>query len=161
MLATALWNEQSQDDDQRFLDAIANRALAPLALKGESSDWQGRLVGGNLTVLASLMGTPWQLKLNEGDILFLEDIAEPPYKLFRSLYQLSHSPNFASCQIILGHFTNCARPPQSIQALMHDLMKPYSNSWNYGCPAGHEAPNACIWLGKKASITQNQLICIA
>ena len=48
----------------------------------------GRLLGGNLTVLAALLGTPW-LPDFSGAILFIEDIGEQPYRIDRMLTQLS------------------------------------------------------------------------
>ncbi len=48
---------------------------------------QGRLIGGNLTTLCHLIGTPWQPEF-KGNILFLEDTAEPVYKLDRMLTHL-------------------------------------------------------------------------
>ncbi|MBW2329237.1 MAG: LD-carboxypeptidase, partial [Deltaproteobacteria bacterium] len=49
---------------------------------------QGHLIGGNLTTLTHLIGTPWQPQF-AGNILFLEDTAEPGYKLDRMLTHLS------------------------------------------------------------------------
>jgi muramoyltetrapeptide carboxypeptidase len=49
---------------------------------------QGRLAGGNLTTLSHLLASPWQVQ-SQGRILFLEDTAEPMYKIDRMLTQLS------------------------------------------------------------------------
>lgn len=51
----------------------------------------GRLWGGNLTVLASLAGTPLLSPPEEDSLLFIEDVGEPPYRLDRSLTQLAQS----------------------------------------------------------------------
>ena len=48
---------------------------------------EGRLTGGNLSILASLCGTPWQMK-GSGMIVFLEDVGEAPYRIDRMLTQL-------------------------------------------------------------------------
>jgi muramoyltetrapeptide carboxypeptidase len=157
MAATKLWQECSKWESDRFLDAVHSRPLAPLTIKGETKHREGRLVGGNLSVLASLMGSPWQLQLRPGDILFLEDIGEAPYRLFRCLHQLSHSPNFSDCHILWGHLSQCVKTEQEQSQLISDLMGHHSNSWTKGCPAGHEAPNACLWLGKKATLSGNTL----
>lgn len=157
MAATQLWQQGSKWETDRFLDAIHQRPLAPLTIDDEINHREGRLVGGNLSVLASLMGSPWQLELRAGDILFLEDIGEAPYRLFRSLHQLSHSPNFSNCHILWGHLTHCVKTKQEQRQLIKDLMGHHSNSWTRGCPAGHEAPNACLWLGKTATLRGNTL----
>ena len=53
------------------------------------------LVGGNLAVLCGLIGTPYDI-FRPGTVLFIEDIAEPPYKIERMLYQLKLSGRLAS-----------------------------------------------------------------
>jgi muramoyltetrapeptide carboxypeptidase len=66
----------------------------------------GLLWGGNLTVLASLLGTPFFPKV-KGGILFLEDVAEHPYRIERCLTQLFHAGVLAQQQaILLGQFTD-------------------------------------------------------
>jgi muramoyltetrapeptide carboxypeptidase len=126
--------------------------------KAKPRQVQGRLVGGNLTVLASLMGTPWQLQLRQGDLLFLEDINEPEYSLARSLFQLSHSPNFNTCHLVWGHLTQCGASGNEPQKqLLAKLMEGFPNSWSYGLQAGHELPNMTLPLGSCATVTHNTL----
>lgn len=63
------------------------------------------LWGGNLTVLTSLLGTPYFPQV-DGGILFLEDIAEHPYRIERMLTQLLHAGVLARQKaILLGQFT--------------------------------------------------------
>lgn len=85
-----------------LVDAESRQALSELLLHGKPVDLPGRqlcgpeadvagpVVGGNLTVLASLCGTPWQLQA-AGCIVILEDVGEAPYRLDRCLTQLLHS----------------------------------------------------------------------
>lgn len=62
----------------------------------------GRLMGGNLSLLASLAGTPWQLDLR-GAILMVEDVNEPPFRIDRLLTQLWASGMFRGLKgLILG-----------------------------------------------------------
>ena len=64
------------------------------------------LWGGNLTVLTSLIGTPWLAPV-KGGILFLEDVHEHPYRIERMLTQLLQSGVLASQKaILLGQFTH-------------------------------------------------------
>ena len=71
----------------------------------DAVDARGILWGGNLAMLASLMGTPYFPKI-EGGILFLEDVGEHPYRIERMLTQLLHAGVLASQQaILLGRFT--------------------------------------------------------
>lgn len=63
------------------------------------------LWGGNLTVLTSLIGTPY-FPIMSGGILFLEDVAEHPYRIERMLTQLLHAGVFKTQKaIVLGQFT--------------------------------------------------------
>ena len=67
----------------------------------------GRLVGGNLAVFVSLLGTKYLPDLNN-KILFLEDINEPPYKIDRMFNQLRLNKVFKKVKgIILGSFVDC------------------------------------------------------
>ena len=64
----------------------------------------GRLVGGNLTMVASLLGTPWQID-TRGTLLFLEEIGEDPYRIDRTLTQLRLAGALhVAAGIILGDF---------------------------------------------------------
>ncbi len=79
--------------------AASELCSQPVRLKGRT------LWGGNLTVLASLLGTPYFPKI-VGGILFLEDVGEHPYRIERMLTQLLHAGVLASQKaIVLGHFT--------------------------------------------------------
>ena len=64
------------------------------------------LWGGNLAVLTSLVGTPYFPQVH-GGVLYLEDVAEPPYRVERMLTQLWHAGVLgAQKAIVLGQFTN-------------------------------------------------------
>jgi muramoyltetrapeptide carboxypeptidase len=66
---------------------------------------RGRLIGGNLSVIHALMGTPFEIQ-TDGKILFLEDVGEDPYRIDRMLSTLKLSGKFDHVAgIILGHFT--------------------------------------------------------
>ncbi len=65
----------------------------------------GKLWGGNLSMLASLLGTPWFPQIDRG-ILFFEDINEHPYRIERLLLQLLHAGVLARQNaLILGDFS--------------------------------------------------------
>ncbi len=71
---------------------------------------EGRLVGGNLTMLAHSLGTPFEVD-TVGRILFLEDINEPLYKIDRSLTQLALAGKLSSvAAVILGIFLDRDMP---------------------------------------------------
>ena len=71
---------------------------------------KGRLLGGNLTVISTLMGTPWMPDM-DGAILFLEDVGEAPYRIDRMLQQLSLAGVLDRLDgIIFGQCTRCDPP---------------------------------------------------
>ncbi|MGO3743699.1 LD-carboxypeptidase [Kerstersia sp.] len=71
---------------------------------------EGTLWGGNLALVASLIGTPY-LPVVPGGILFLEDIGEAPFRVERMLSQLLHAGILAQQQaILLGRFTESGDP---------------------------------------------------
>jgi len=102
-------------------DDIAQACFEDLASgQGEGTGWQlpksearakpfaahGQLWGGNLAMIASLVGTPWLPKI-QGGILFLEDIGEHPYRVERMLTQLAYAGVLQQQKAILfGQFTN-------------------------------------------------------
>ena len=75
-------------------------------------DVQGLLWGGNLAVLCSLLGTPYFPQI-DGGILFIEDVAESPYRIERMLYQLHLAGVLGRQQaLLLGSFSHCAPGPR-------------------------------------------------
>jgi len=78
------------------------------------NDLDGRLVGGNLTVLTSMVGTPFAMDNAGGRLLFLEDVSEAPYRLDRYLNQLWQSGAMRGVRaVILGTFEDCDDSPGS------------------------------------------------
>lgn len=68
---------------------------------------EGELVGGNLTVWASVVGTPYFFR-SESKLIFLEDVDEAAFRLDRVIQQLLLAGAFEGARgIVLGDFTNC------------------------------------------------------
>lgn len=83
---------------------------------------RGRLVGGNLTLLASIMGTPYEVD-TDGAILFLEDTNEAIYRVDRMLTQLALGGKFRNLRgVLFGYCTNCSaeRSSFSLEQLLAD-----------------------------------------
>jgi len=75
-------------------------------LKGGRST--GALIGGNLTLISTTMGTPWEIQ-TDGKLLFLEDVDEQPYSMDRMLTQLRLAGKFRNIQgLVLGQCQDCA-----------------------------------------------------
>lgn len=80
-------------ESRALLQSVLSGAPQPLAgrwVGGPQPQGSGPVVGGNLAVLASLCGTPWQLKAS-GAIVLLEEVGEAPYRIDRMITQLIQS----------------------------------------------------------------------
>ena len=68
---------------------------------------KGQLIGGNLTLVSCLMGTPYEPDVR-GKILFLEDVGEEPYRIDRMLQQLALAGKFDQCAgVVIGECVDC------------------------------------------------------
>ena len=108
----------------------------------------GTLVGGNLSLVAALLGTPWAWP-SEGTILFLEDVSESLYRVDRLLTQLRLAGVLhRTSGFVLGSFTEDADPAVVLREHFADLGKPLLAGW----PAGHSIPNRPLPLGAAVTL---------
>ncbi len=109
---------------------------------------EGRLVGGNLSLVAALLGTPWAWPA-AGAILFLEDINEELYRVDRLLTQLRLAGVLdAVAGFVLGSFTESTSPQVLLAQMLGRLGKPVLGGW----PSGHGTPNRPLPLGLRVRI---------
>jgi muramoyltetrapeptide carboxypeptidase len=116
--------------------------------KGEAI---GEVVGGNLALLAHLVGTDSDLK-TRGRILFLEDIGEYLYNIDRMMRQLQRAGKFSKLAgLIIGGFTDSkdTEKPfgQSAFEIIRDVVKDYDYPVCFGFPVGHEKENYALKIG--------------
>lgn len=109
----------------------------------------GRLTGGNLSTLVSLLGTPYAPR-TEGCLLFLEELRERPYRLDRMLAQLRLSGLLAGVKaVLLGDFILCGRPALAVVlAALEGLRVPIVT----GYPCGHGTRNVVVPFGAKVTL---------
>lgn len=138
--------------------------------QGEGTGWQlpgseahaslfetgGVLWGGNLAVLASLVGTPWLPKA-KGGILFLEDVNEHPYRIERMLAQLLHAGVLGRQKaIVLGQFTKYQPVPHDkgyrLQTVVDWLRRQVKVPVLTGLPFGHVPTKVCLPVGAKVRL---------
>jgi muramoyltetrapeptide carboxypeptidase len=115
---------------------------------------RGRLLGGSLTLLASLCGTPFQPN-TDGAILCLEDVGEKPYRVDRMLVQLDQAGLLAPLRgVVLGDFIGCdeAAPRTSVRDVAIRLFRSRPLPVLMGLPFGHGTPNLAWPLGAEAEI---------
>ncbi len=121
---------------------------------------EGLLVGGNLSLIAATIGTPYEID-TRGKILFMEDIDEEPYSIDRMLTQLSLARKLDEASgFILGDWNNCKSKPNepslTLTEVFNDLLVPQNKPTLCNVRAGHCKPMITLQLGRKISIDGNQ-----
>ena len=124
----------------------------------------GELVGGNLSLLAHLVGTPSDIK-TKGRILFLEDVGEYLYNVDRMLHQLKRAGKLSRLAgLIIGGFTenkDTERPfGKSVYEIIHDVVKEYNYPICFDFPVSHEKENYALKVGAgyKLIVGKNKVI---
>ena len=133
------------------------RKISSLSSAGGSGEVQGKLFCGNLTTLASLCGTGFLPRLSGGQVIFLEDIAEPVRKLDRTLMQLKLSGFFAGCSgIVFGNFKRCGSPDKR-EELFHRFAVAVEKPVFSGLHYGHCSRSLSLVCGETVRIRENAL----
>lgn len=119
-------------------------------------DARGVLWGGSLAMVASLVGTPYMPNI-DGGILFLEDVAEHPYRIERMLTQLWHAGILERQHaIVLGHFTKYRLGPvdngYSMDSVVQWLRDTIKVPVITGLPYGHVKTKATLPVGQKVGV---------
>ena len=114
------------------------------------------LWGGNLSVLASLLGTPYFPQV-KGGVLFLEDVAEHPYRIERMLTQLLHSGVLARQKaIVLGQFTEYSLVPHDrgykLASVVNWLRQQIRVPVVTNLPYGHVATKVLLPVGASVDL---------
>lgn len=121
---------------------------------------QGTLVGGNLSLMVSLIGTPYDIDFTD-KIVFIEEIGESLYRVDRMITQLLLSGKLQKAKgIALGVFKGCDLKPEdqgyeqslSLKMALKDLLGPLNIPVMYGLPIGHIDDNATLPFGVQAEL---------
>jgi muramoyltetrapeptide carboxypeptidase len=116
----------------------------------------GRLYGGCLSMLAASLGTPFEIQ-TEGTILFIEDVAEKPFRIDRMLMQLHLAGKLRGVRgFVFGEMLDCL-PPQgetyTLQQVIARVLAPYKVPIAYGIRSGHVSKgNLTLPLGVQAEL---------
>jgi len=93
-----------------------------------SGECEGELVGGNLSLIRTLIGTDYDIDV-KGKILFIEDVEEEPYRIDGMLSQLRLSKKLSEVKgIILGYFTDCTTDTENVQSYRDILLDYFKDS---------------------------------
>jgi muramoyltetrapeptide carboxypeptidase len=115
---------------------------------------EGRLVGGNLTLLAHLMGTPWEPDFS-GAILVLEDVGESPYRIDRMLAHLWLAGRLQqTAGIVFGKFTETDHDGNSfsVERVLRDRCEPLGIPVLRGLMIGHVPDQTVVPIGARAAL---------
>jgi muramoyltetrapeptide carboxypeptidase len=115
---------------------------------------EGPLLGGNLAVLVTLLGTSW-FPDTRGAVLLLEDDGEQPYRLDRLWTHLRNAGVLAGLAgIALGDFTNCER--KGADFTVRDVLRSLAEETRLPCavgfPVGHGPVNVALGLGTRVRL---------
>jgi muramoyltetrapeptide carboxypeptidase len=120
---------------------------------------EGRALGGNLTMLTTLIGTPWEPGF-DGSVLFLEEINEPLYRLDRMLTHLRGSGRLRNVKALIGGSLRGCRPaserPESWRRLLLEAAGP-SAPVVVDLPFGHGATNLAFPIGSTVEVDTEAL----
>jgi muramoyltetrapeptide carboxypeptidase len=135
-----------EDEDQLF---VINDGVA-----------EGELVGGNLSIVVSMIGTEYDID-SKGKIIFLEEIGEEPYRIDRMLTQMRQSGKFEGCKgLALGVFERCEareRDPEfprslTLKQVLQDRLGDLGIPVIYGLSFGHITNKFTLPFGIKAKL---------
>lgn len=114
----------------------------------------GILTGGNLSLVSSSLGTPWEIDTRD-KILFLEDVEESPYRIDRMLTQLKNAGKLQECAgLLLGWWTDCRAEEEhslSLEEVFEELL-PKNIPVIEQVACGHSLPTMSLRLGGKIEI---------
>lgn len=117
---------------------------------------EGILVGGNLSLICSTLGTDYEIKTKD-KILFIEDVGEEPYSIDRMLTQLILSKKLEQCSgIVLGQFKNCTLPHYerslTLEQVIEDRILSLNKPTILNFMSGHDYPKLTIPIGAKVRL---------
>jgi muramoyltetrapeptide carboxypeptidase len=117
---------------------------------------RGTLYGGCLSILVSLLGTPYEPQ-TEGKLLFLEDVNVKPYQIDRMLWQLSEAGKLDGVRgIVFGEMLNCVSPgapPELLNQAILRALEDFNGPIAIGLRSGHVSrQNVTLTLGVEAEL---------
>jgi muramoyltetrapeptide carboxypeptidase len=152
-------------DEESLWSALYGRPEA-FTIRFRSSDvlrqgtGKGRVIGGCLSLLVSLLGTPHDPDYR-GAILFWEEIAEEPYRIDRMLAQLRNAGKFDQIQgMVVGSLTGChapaGRPSLDVRRILSDLTARARFPIVWNLRAGHIPGKITLPLGIEATLSSRK-----
>lgn len=152
-------NEKPSDSFRFLLNALNGNELS-YTFEPSEFNRQGKasapVVGGNLSMIYSLRGTPYDIDTN-GKILFIEDLGEYLYHLDRMMMNLKTGGKLKNLAgIIVGHFSGMKDHSnnfgRTLEEIITDATKDYTFPVMFNFEAGHQSNNFPLKFGIEAKI---------
>ena len=165
LMCTSLLDDLStiQETVSTFKDAAFGKLIS-YTLKGskynKAGEGFGQLVGGNLTMLHTMLGSKTSIDTSE-KILFIEEIGEYKYHIDRMLQSLKRAGYFENCKgVIVGGMSKMRKNTtpwgSSIEQLFLDALADYDFPIAFNMPAGHEDDIRALILGRTIRLNVNK-----
>ena len=174
-VGTSSFNDYSVDNFKRVLMNPERSKTFKNSTSGEDENvygvtsivkgkGKGRLVGGNLSIMVSLIGTEYDVDYS-GKIIFIEEVGEEPYRVDRMLTQLIQSGKFDhAAGIMMGIFRKCeVKENSDLTAKSFNLMEVLQDRFGnfkipvvYGMSFGHVKDKFTIPFGALAELDANK-----
>lgn len=147
--------EKNNKSIETLRKALFGEALSyeiPSSKYNRIGNVEGELVGGNITLLLTMLGSESSIN-TEGKILFIEEIGEYKYHIDRMLQSLKRAGFFEKCKgILVGNISNIKKNTtvwgSSIEQLILDVVSEYDFPVIFDFPAGHEIDNRALIFGR-------------
>jgi len=161
-MAKHIAEHHGKDEDSQRLFAMLRGENPTVRIKpfdkNRLGKAEGLLLGGNLAVIAGLISTPFDV-FRPGSILFIEDVAEPIYKVERILYTLKLNGSLEKLSgLIVGRFTNYVadRDNETMEDMIEAMVADYGYPVAYNVPIGHVDHNIPMMCSSTISLTVDQ-----
>ncbi|MBT6709677.1 MAG: LD-carboxypeptidase [Candidatus Marinimicrobia bacterium] len=158
------WKAIEQDNPNGYIIDVKPFDLDESIITLHGGKGRGELIGGNLSLINTLMGTPYEIE-TDGKILFIEDVGEAPYRIDRYLSQLRLAGKLDNLKgVILGKFTRRAdEPPDDKNSFsMMEVLEQYFSHLGVpvlaNFPIGHHKYNISLPIGILAELDADKQI---
>lgn len=154
------FKNHTKESRQTLLHAITGNAYkieAPASLYNQTGPAEGTLMGGNLAIIASLIGTNDQPDYTDS-ILFVEEVGEPLYSIDRMFYSLKKAGVLSNIKgLIVGGMTSMKDSEipfgQSLEEIILSHTKNLGIPVAFGFPVGHIDDNRALIFGSEVQLT--------
>ena len=139
--------------------------ILPVNAKNRNGEATGKMIGGNISILYSMLGSKSQMDTTD-KILFIEEIGEYKYSIDRMLQSLKRAGFFENCKgLVIGDISNIKKNTttwgKSIEQLILDVVSEYDFPVLFNFPEGHEKDNRALILGRTITMkvgAQNSIV---